>query len=627
MTRESPAPSNTAGDVSGSFFAEQNNAQVVNIWANILGVLTSVAGTNTITANAAGTLKSYTRGLIGVLEPVNTNTGAVQINIDGLGNKALRTSGNSALTAGDIVAGKAYTIFYDGTAFRVLDAGDEFIRFDQVSRYAYVLPEATDGAVATTGSWQDYPLNAVPEDGIAGTSLASSTMTLPAGDYEIEAEIIVHGREIDGLLRLYNDTDGVDVTTISAMSRWADDAMHHANDATAPINGVEGSTYSTTEPSSSVTLGTPGGADSEGTSFREGTSQNFMVRQNRSVVLRLAGTVSIDAAKDFKLQFFLGTRTKSGSSNRAFLGRAIDVTGYSETYGWVKVTRKTTPATVRELVYGPTDMLSSVYDPAGKASQVAVESEIREKLTANRTYYVDVSSGSDSNDGLSSGAGAFATIEKALETAIDTLDFNGYDVDISVADGTHTASINVAGPQVGKGQLSLTGNTSTPANCLIDHAGSYDFILTQLDIVIDGFKIEGGVGIAIGFRCKVVLGTAMDFGVCANWHIEVGSQVRLELSGHTISGGASRHVFATAPCDIFSNGSTFTLTGTPAFASAFVDITSTAYCRLTSVTFSGSATGKRFNVIDNAVINTNGAGPSALPGDSAGTEATGGRYK
>ena len=41
-------------------------------------------------------------------------------------------------------------------------------------------------------------------------------------------------------------------------------------------------------------------------------------------------------------------------------------------------------------------------------------------------------------------------------------------------------------------------------------------------------------------------------------------------------------------------------------------------------TFSSSATGKRYDIVSNAVIQTAGAGPNLLAGNSAGTAATGG---
>jgi hypothetical protein len=43
-------------------------------------------------------------------------------------------------------------------------------------------------------------------------------------------------------------------------------------------------------------------------------------------------------------------------------------------------------------------------------------------------------------------------------------------------------------------------------------------------------------------------------------------------------------------------------------------------------TFSGSATGNRSDIVTNGVIQTAGAGPNLLPGNSAGTTATGRHY-
>jgi hypothetical protein len=43
-------------------------------------------------------------------------------------------------------------------------------------------------------------------------------------------------------------------------------------------------------------------------------------------------------------------------------------------------------------------------------------------------------------------------------------------------------------------------------------------------------------------------------------------------------------------------------------------------------TFSGAATGVRYDSQSNSVIFTGGGGPTALPGDAAGTTATGGQY-
>ena len=74
-------------------------------------------------------------------------------------------------------------------------------------------------------------------------------------------------------------------------------------------------------------------------------------------------------------------------------------------------------------------------DNSTKAASTAyVDRTTREILTANRTYYVNKTTGSNSNSGLSSGT-AFSTIQKAIDVAC-ALDLSIYSVTINVADAT-----------------------------------------------------------------------------------------------------------------------------------------------------------------------------------------------
>jgi hypothetical protein len=96
-------------------------------------------------------------------------------------------------------------------------------------------------------------------------------------------------------------------------------------------------------------------------------------------------------------------------------------------------------------------------------------------------------------------------------------------------------------------------------------------------------------------------------------------------ANYTISGGALRHWYSSVFGWIHCIGHTVTITGTPAFSGAFA-FSYFGYMNVSGCTFSGSATGARYYSGANGIINTGGAGASYLPGDTAGSTASGGQY-
>ena len=85
------------------------------------GTLITVAGTDTITGTVSPSLTAYTAGQIFSFVVGTTNTGAVTLNIDGLGAKSVTRAGTVALAAGDMVTGQVALVEYDGTQFQLLD--------------------------------------------------------------------------------------------------------------------------------------------------------------------------------------------------------------------------------------------------------------------------------------------------------------------------------------------------------------------------------------------------------------------------------------------------------------------------------------------------------------------------
>lgn len=214
---------------------------------------------------------------------------------------------------------------------------------------------------------------------------------------------------------------------------------------------------------------------------------------------------------------------------------------------------------------------------------------IREVLTANRTYYVRTD-GSDSNNGLANTAGgAFLTLQKAVDV-LYALDRSIYNVTIQVGDGTYTAVASFVGPGTGKGVVRLTGNTTTPANCIIN-LGTSDTPIKASGgafIYIGGFKVIGFYGVAAFSNSTINIDGAMEYGACQIAHLYADTNGFIdERSNCTISGStAVGHIYTTWGGKIWSIIQTTTLTKAPNFPSGFVVCDTGGLARVEANTFS-----------------------------------------
>lgn len=289
-----------------------------------------------------------------------------------------------------------------------------------------------------------------------------------------------------------------------------------------------------------------------------------------------------------------------------------------------ELTAATTPLSGTELV----EIVQSGISKKVAASDLSGSGGGRGVVSSNMTYYVRTD-GSNSNDGLSNtSGGAFLTIQKAIDVISGTLDVNsGVTITIQVADGTYTGS-TILYPFFGNGSITIQGNSGTPSNVIISTTSSDCFyaINSAKNYLVKDMKFQtttSGSCLYCLNKAYVSFGNIV-FGSCADAHIRaaIGSTI-YGISNYSIVGGAAYHVLSSSNGFIDISSRTITLTGTPAFSVAFSSLVLLSGIYLAGNSYSGSATGKRYDVSHNSVLITSGG---TLPGSIAGTTATGGQY-
>ena len=252
----------------------------------------------------------------------------------------------------------------------------------------------------------------------------------------------------------------------------------------------------------------------------------------------------------------------------------------------------------------------------------------RERLTADRTYYVRTD-GSDSNDGLTdSAAGALCTIQRAVGLVSSTIDMAGHQCTIQVGAGTYTESVSL-GKYVGARPPIVRGDTLTPSAVEVVGVGSSPCFLNHLtgaQWAIEGFKLSNGPANAVAARGSAVSLKNVEFGAVGGFHMYADSSGHIVVTGeYAISGGAAAHAAADSTGSIRTTGATVTIANTPAFPLGFAFAQRCGLVEATKMTFVGSAAGRRFWAAMNGVIDTGCGGADYLPGHEAGKALSGGQ--
>jgi len=105
------------------------------------------SGTNTVTASSTPAIAAYAAGQSFKFKAGGTNTGAVTLNLNSLGAKAVQKRG-AALVAGDITANNVVTVVYDGTQFQMISP----TAVNAASTTAAGIVELATTAETTTGA-------------------------------------------------------------------------------------------------------------------------------------------------------------------------------------------------------------------------------------------------------------------------------------------------------------------------------------------------------------------------------------------------------------------------------------------------------------------------------------------
>lgn len=258
----------------------------------------------------------------------------------------------------------------------------------------------------------------------------------------------------------------------------------------------------------------------------------------------------------------------------------------------------------------------------------------RQKLTANRTYYVRTD-GNDSNTGLANTAGgAFLTVQRALDVAAATLDFAGFKVTISVGAGTFSGRA-VIPLMIGQTDVTKLEIIGAGATTIISGFGAYTISTLYCGVpgagaTVSNLKIENTAGASVGCCVNVenagqiTLGAGIELGT-SGWASARASQngILKFTAGATISADAG-NIFSVQFGGYIEIVGTFAL-GTRTVIQTVNVSSSGILFAPGAVTFTGTVTGVRYLASSVGVIYVGGSA-TFFPGTTAGTTATGGQY-
>jgi hypothetical protein len=277
-----------------------------------------------------------------------------------------------------------------------------------------------------------------------------------------------------------------------------------------------------------------------------------------------------------------------------------------------------------------------------KAAIAALSPSARKPVipgTSTSDFFI-ATNGSDAN-GDGSAASPWATLQKAWNTIISTLDFAGNVVTIHVADGVYTTPLYASGVAIGATALCpviITGNAGNAGavvfnviggNCIeADIGAALHLQHVTVESTISGGI--GGAGLATSFSGFIEF-VDVTFLACtfAHMFVTAGSRMRV-LGNYSIAGPSETHAHASlgSYLDLSNVASDYTvsISGTPNFSWSFVTAEQGSVIYAPRNIYSGGATGLSYIGESNGIIDTGGHGAGYFPGNQPGLLYTGAQY-
>jgi hypothetical protein len=259
----------------------------------------------------------------------------------------------------------------------------------------------------------------------------------------------------------------------------------------------------------------------------------------------------------------------------------------------------------------------------------------RRRLSAPITFYVSPT-GDDANDGLTTST-PWASINHAYNYIRDRIDLNGFQSTIQLADGTYSAG-GCQFPCIGPAPI-IQGNLADASKVVVTNPNGPAITSSSAAIIIcHNFTVSGSGGSgdygAVGVGLLSVAGgiifhANMNFATCSTAHC-------LATSGSSVGPIQTNvlwNITGAAPSHLMSWGGALgcadahiSIAPSLNFSGGFCNAQQGGLVQAWNCTFTGAATGMRYFVSGNGIIETNGAGANYFPGDAAGVVQTGGQY-